>query len=170
MLRSLAVRLRDVLSTRFPPPTAFEFQLVAGAGQHHLCDNEEEDDRPLPGIDDEEDSHILMAGPKRRVTSRRKRIKYFQKHLTPLQGFIHCPDCGQQHPHYYQLCPFCKPFNGYIRSKDVPARPIDRLRRTLEQKLLRDMVKAEKRRQERKDEPATTKNATDTSTNPSEKR
>ena len=146
MLRILTARLRDVLTIerRLPPPS-LSFQLAGGHGGVFGQDEEnqeiEEYDEREDGVDVEsDDARLLMAVPKRRVTRRRKRIKFAQKHLTPLKGFVTCPECNQQHPHYYQLCPFCKPFNNYIRAKDVPAQKIDRIKREIEAKLLNEIL------------------------------
>jgi ribosomal protein L32 len=158
MLRTIAARLRDVLAfdRRLPPPT-LGFQLVGGGhgglfgqdGGDQDMDEDVYDVEQVDGQEENDDSRLFMAVPKRRVTRRRKRIKFAQKHLTPLKGFVTCPECSQQHPHYYQLCPFCKPFNNYIRAKDVPARGIDRLKRNIEVKLLDELVEKEKTKLQR---------------------
>lgn len=159
MLRVLATRFRNALAfdRRIPPPT-LGFELAGGNfsgffGNNEIEENYEDDDK-VEADDELDDSRLFMAVPKRRVTRRRKRIKFAQKHLTPLKGFVTCPGCGQQHPHYYQLCPFCKPFNNYIRTKDVPARSIDRLKRDIEVKLLNELVEKEKAKEARVAEAA----------------
>ena len=100
--------------------------------------------------DEEEDffSPFLFAVPKRRVSHRRKRIKYFQKHLQPLEGFKACSECGMKHPSHYQLCPFCKPYNNFIRAKDVPKKLSDRIAREYEVKKLAELYKAQHQEEE----------------------
>ena len=142
LLRSIATRLRESLLNkwRVPPPSlGFEY---AGFGQgieraeDHELDCAEDDD-----VTREDQGILFMAVPKRRVTRRRKRIKFFQKHLEPLEGFVTCPECQKQHPHHYQLCPFCKPFNNYIKTKDVPTQAIQRIKRRIENSILDNMWK-----------------------------
>lgn len=142
MIRLLATRLRDVLeaaSRKFPPPTRFGFQLAAAPltsgldtwrWQRNISVQDGEE------YDEDDDSHIVMAVPKRRVSRRRKRIKYFQQHLDPIEGFVTCKSCGKQHPHNIQLCPFCTSFNPFLRNKDVPASHVDRIKREVELRIL----------------------------------
>lgn len=88
--------------------------------------------------EDEKDSGTLFAVPKRRVAHARKRLKYFQKNIKPIESFKTCPHCGEQQPNHIQLCPFCYRFNAFLRSKDLPAKLNDRRQKLYQIKVQRE--------------------------------
>jgi len=148
MLQAIALRLRTslgvALSRAFPrPPMATPAFALAGLnGLQNWPLNERVEDEE---VQEEEDFSILkMAVPKRRVSHRRKRIKYDQKHLEPIQSLVSCKSCGQKHPQYYQLCPFCQPFNNFIKTKDVPAREVNRVHMKMAERLFEEKLKQKK--------------------------
>ncbi|KAH9251097.1 ribosomal protein L32 [Batrachochytrium salamandrivorans] len=132
LFRSFVARLVNSAFPRFggppfPPALAYAGFPSLDHGYYEDEMEEEEGNREL------EDA-MLNAVPKRRISHRRKRIKFFPKHLKPIQTFTACKNCGEKHPQHYQLCPFCQPFNNFLRTKDHPAKEEDRLRREYELK------------------------------------
>lgn len=111
---------------------------LAGMNQSFIPQEEEVDEETPEDVVGE--CSILMAVPKRRVSHRRKRIKFNQKHLKPIESFVACKKCGEMHPQYYQVCPFCQPFNNFIKNKDTPVREYDRVKRVVEAKILDDLL------------------------------
>jgi ribosomal protein L32 len=52
----------------------------------------------------------------------RKHRRNLNTWLAKIESFTVCKGCGQKNlPHI--LCPFCFPFNRYLRSKEVPNPP-----------------------------------------------
>ena len=159
MLQAIAIRIRDGFirtstSSWFQqqppmlPPLAFAF--ANNHAPHFMMDveNEEEFEEEI-----ESSSILMMAVPKRRVSHRRKRIKFAQKHLKPVQSFTTCPNCKEVHPQYYQLCPFCQPFNNFIKTKDAPVREYDRVTRIVENKILAKLEEEQKVKEAAKAQP-----------------
>ncbi len=66
-----------------------------------------------PNIDD---SIWLFAVPKRRVTRAKKRIRKTHKYIKKKTNITTCPKCGNAKLMHH-LCPFCFPFNAWVRSK-----------------------------------------------------
>lgn len=135
MFRSIVARLVGSAFPRFggppSPPFAMAYAGFPSLDHHHYHEDDEAEEEE--GNSQLEDA-MLNAVPKRRISHRRKRIKFFPKHLKPIQTFTACKNCGEKHPQHYQLCPFCQPFNNFLRTKDHPAKEEDRLRREYELK------------------------------------
>jgi hypothetical protein len=130
-------RILSLSFQRFPPPTILFNTISLPNFRQNENDLDDDDD----DLEEEEGNNniLLMAVPKRRVSHRRKRIKFFPKHLKPIESFQTCPKCLQKSPCYYQLCPFCSPFNNFIKNKDAPMKEIDRVKRIIENKILEKM-------------------------------